>query len=78
MLSLEQRAANIVEYNMALVAHLDQWVVACGGLEEPMHYNGGMWLYVYNPYRCQHGYLNLDDDIVYGNMQFEPLEDWRV
>ena len=42
----------------------DRWVNGCGGSERPFLYNGTRWLYVYNPKRHEHGYLNLDTDIV--------------
>lgn len=52
------------EYTVALSAKADQWVAACGGLEEEFEHQGSNFLYVYNPGRDEHGYLNLGTDIV--------------
>jgi len=46
------------------------WVAACGGLEKPMLVNGTRWLYVWNGTTGQHGWLNLDTDIVYTDRDF--------
>lgn len=39
------------------------WRAACGGLEVPFTYGRVRWLYVFDGAR--HGYLNMDEDIVY-------------
>jgi len=56
------------EYAAAVEANADRWVPACGGLEVPFTRNGAEWLYVYNPRRDEHGYLNLGTDIVQEDM----------
>ena len=45
----------------------DVWRTGCGGTEEPFEYHGTRWLYVFNPAREQHGYLNLDTDVVHAD-----------
>ena len=52
------------EYNDALRANADRWVVACGGTERPYRDGRGWVLRVWNPARGKHGYLNLGTDIV--------------
>jgi len=52
------------EYEIAVAEKADRWVSACGGDERPFIYDGVRWLYVYNPARHLHGWLNLDTDIV--------------
>ena len=54
------------EYLEAVTAKADRWVPANGGLEEPCTAKSGREvLYVYNPATGQHGYLDLDTDIVW-------------
>lgn len=48
------------EYALAVKKKSDVWVAACGGVERP--FNG--YLYVFNPFLHQHGWLNLGSDIV--------------
>ena len=55
------------EYLKAQEQFADAWVPACGGYEEPFMHNGTRWLYVYNPARDEHGYLNMGTDIVQEN-----------
>lgn len=52
------------DYADALSILADRWVAANGGAEEPFTYNRQAWLYVFNPHRGRHGYLNLSTDIV--------------
>lgn len=52
------------EYSEAARNKDDKWVAACGGNEIEFTHYGTRWLYVYNPARDEHGYLNLDTDIV--------------
>lgn len=52
------------EYAEAVAVKADKWVSACGGNEIEFTHYGTRWLYVYNPARDEHGYLNLDTDIV--------------
>lgn len=61
---MSQRVKPSAEYMKASDEMLDQWVPACGGYETPFMHNGTEWLYVYNPAREEHGYLNLHTDIV--------------
>lgn len=51
---------------------LDAWVPACGGQELPFLADGTRWLYVWNAGRREHGYLNMDQDIVYPNWRAGP------
>lgn len=51
---------------------MDNWYPACGGTEVPFTSRGVRWLYVYNPVQHQHGYLNLDTDIVNTDRDFSP------
>ena len=50
----------------------DNWYPACSGLEKPFTVNGVRWLYVWNPAKQVHGYLNLDTDIVETDVNFKP------
>jgi len=52
------------EYRNAVANDADAWIAACGGLETPFSHCGVDWLYVYNPARDEHGYLNMSTDIV--------------
>ena len=58
------------EYTLAVAENADRYVPACGGMETVFQHNGTRWLYVFNPYRRQHGYLNLDTDIVEFEIDF--------
>ena len=59
------------EYRAACDAMSDQWVAACGGNEISFQHNGRSWLYVYNPGKDAHGYLDLTTDIVQENAPWE-------
>jgi hypothetical protein len=61
-------AGMTLEYAEALVSNADRWVPACGGKEAPFTKNGTRWLYVWNPKMGQHGYLNLDSDLVVSSL----------
>ena len=53
------------EYRQAIATDADQWVPACGGGEKPYRTRTSRWvLYVYNPRRMEHGYLDMRTDIV--------------
>lgn len=55
----------VAEYVLAVAERADRWVVGNMGTEEPMrHRDGRRVLYVYNPGRDKHGYLDLDTDVV--------------
>jgi hypothetical protein len=54
----------VAEYVMAVDARADRWVTGCMGTEEPCTRNGRRMLYVYNPATQQHGWLDLDTDVV--------------
>jgi len=61
----EQMKAAIVEYKLAARLTADTWVPACGGLEIPAKSrNGSTYLYVYNHATEQHGWLNMETDVV--------------
>ena len=61
---ISTRVVVTTEYAEAVAAKADKWVAACGGLELGFSHGGTLWLYVYNPGRDEHGYLNLHTDIV--------------
>lgn len=52
------------EYAEAVLGEHDRWVAACGGMESPMETPHGRWLYVFNPGRQRHGWLNMGTDLV--------------
>jgi hypothetical protein len=52
------------EYRLAMADKVDEWIPACGGHEEPFTVNHTRWQYMYNPATGEHGYLNLDTDII--------------
>lgn len=56
------------EYAAAVGARADRWVPGCGGKETPFVKGGRRWLYVFNPKREEHGYLDLDTDVVLGSL----------
>ena len=58
------RVALTDEYREAVATNADRWVAACGGDEQPFSHNGTEYLYVFNPKRGEHGYLNQGTDIV--------------
>jgi len=65
----EQRA-NVEEYKRAVGEKRDAWVVACGGLELPVvNFDGVRTLYVFNPASGEHGFLNMETDIVYRDFE---------
>jgi hypothetical protein len=64
-------AVNESLYHLAGRDKLDTWVPACGGQEVPFTFEGTRWLYVWNPGRAEHGYLNLDNDRVYPDYRSE-------
>jgi hypothetical protein len=52
-------------YRRAETMQADLWVPACGGAETPAKARDGRtYLYVWNPARCQHGWLDMGTDIV--------------
>ncbi|MGH7164985.1 MAG: hypothetical protein ACREIS_05605 [Nitrospiraceae bacterium] len=57
-------AAAKEQYRVAVEELADRWVPACGGLESPSDTSHGRYLYVFNPGRALHGWLNLETDIV--------------
>jgi hypothetical protein len=59
-------------YNRAYHDRADAWVPGGGGTETPFTHNGTRWLYVWNHARMEHGYLNLDTDIVYDD--YDPSQ----
>lgn len=60
-----KKTENQIAYEQAMAARADRWVVACGGTETPTRArNGREYLYVYNPARHEHGWLDLGTDII--------------
>lgn len=51
---------------------------ACGGLEVPFTYQGTRWLYVWDSETKEHGYLNLDNDIIYDDYKPQQLPVQRI
>lgn len=66
------------EYWAAVEGKADKWVPACGGTEVPMMCNGSMWLYVFNPFTQQHGWLNIHTDIVHNEHPNLSIEERKV
>lgn len=58
------------EYAQAVAKNADQWVAACGGLEQPFDHDGRTYLYVFNPATHKHGYLDMGTDIVQEDIPF--------
>jgi hypothetical protein len=54
----------VIEYRTAVTGRHDTWVPACGGLEPVSLINGRRIQYVFNPARGEHGWLDLDTDLV--------------
>jgi len=65
-----------LQYLRAVAARSDEWVAACGGNETDFTYGGTRWLYVFNPAKQQHGWLNLDTDVVHDYYMADT--DYRV
>lgn len=51
---------------------------ACGGLEVPFTYQGTRWLYVWDSATREHGYLNLDTDIIHDDYKPQPIPAQRI
>lgn len=66
-----QNTPPTAEYAQALAEKADRWIPACGGHEESFKHNGTAWLYVWNPATGEHGYLNLQTDIVQENAPWD-------
>jgi len=61
----EARLNHIPEHEIATATRRDVWVPACGGTETPARARDGRtYLYVWNPGRAQHGWLDMGTDIV--------------
>jgi hypothetical protein len=69
----DQRQRQRAEYDEAVSNRSDRWVAACNGLELPTLFEGTRWLYVFNPARGEHGYLNLDTDLVQAECPFSEV-----
>ena len=61
----DQRVA-VAEAVEAVRVAADKWVAGCGGYERPAYSSDrrAWFLYVFNPAKSEHGWLNLDTDIV--------------
>ena len=58
-------AAAVAEYVEALTHSCDAWVIANCGMDVPSRNEFGRWqVRVWNPCTLQHGYLDLDIDVV--------------
>ena len=68
----------VQEYREALAAKADKWVHACGGRERPELIRGVSWLYVWNPAKELHGWLNIHTDIVHNVHPNETMEERKV
>lgn len=54
-----------ISYRKAVASKSDNWVPACGGMEQPFRSRSGIWLiYVFQPSTGKHAYLNLGTDII--------------
>lgn len=59
---------------MAVKGNADIWVPANGGLETPTRYRSGFrLLYVYNPRRKEHGWIDCDRDFLLTESEAVPL-----
>lgn len=58
-----------LEYSQAAEKLDDRWVAGGGGKETPFTYNNKRWLYVYNHKTREHGFLDMDSDIVYNSYE---------
>jgi hypothetical protein len=47
-------------------------VPACGGTEPISVINGRRWQYIYQPSTGQHGYLDVDNDLITWHRSFHP------
>lgn len=56
--------AEIDDYLSALAANDDRWVTAACGTEVPVIRGGRWYLYVFNPGRIVHGWLDIGTDTV--------------
>ena len=54
-------------YFLACRERTDTWVPACGGDETPFTVDGVQWLYVWNPGKQMHKYLNLDNGRIFAS-----------
>ena len=52
------------EYAQAVLRLADDWIPACGGWEVPFPFQGGRYLYCYNPRRRSHRYLDCQTDLL--------------
>jgi hypothetical protein len=52
------------EYEAAVNQRLDTWVLANGGKEVPFTIGTTTYVYVWNPRRHKHGWLNMDTDMI--------------
>lgn len=59
------------EYWQAVDNREDRWVVAGAGSETPFLHDRTPWLYVFNPAREEHGYVNLLTDVVHPDYRSE-------
>lgn len=64
------------EYYRAVTDCADRWVAACGGAEQPFWCEGMRLLYVYNPGRHQHAYLDLGSDLILEHDQLPQALRW--
>ena len=58
---MKERTLSQSIYMQAIERGDDTWVPACGGHEVPFTYEGRQWLYVFNPAKGMHKYLNMTD-----------------
>lgn len=66
--------ATTPEYAAAVATRADRWVPANGGHETPTTYpSGATYLYVFNPYTGQHGYLDMSTDVVVTPTAYDTL-----
>lgn len=60
-----------LEYEIARVERADRWVPACAGNETPFLKMGRCFLYVYNHATGKHGFLDMNQDIVFDSLPFD-------
>ena len=64
MLTDEQIAKQVAQYQRAVHLRLDDWVPACSGRELPTEIDSKVYQYSFNPHLNRHAYYCLTDDLV--------------
>ena len=69
---LVARVEKRVNYHLAVALHVDNWLPACNGTETPYYTRSGRRvLYCWNPATGEHGYIDMNSDILMTQSEFE-------